>query len=103
MIIEAQPTESHAASGLSADANATESAWGNDCLAGGNSGQSAKFTWHVLKSVIQGEVIITPRAGASDQDVLAAEDFAFEQLQAAAAEESLDFWFNPEEDIYEDE
>ncbi len=101
MIIETEQSASHALSGLSANANAGEAGVCRDALAAGNSGP--RFSWHVARSVIQGEVIVTRRAGASDAEVLAAENAAFEGLQAAAARESLDFWFNPEEDIYEDE
>jgi hypothetical protein len=58
--------------------------------------------WHLAAQVVQGEVVVTPPAGFRDRLVAEAERLAFDAIQATAAEDSLTFWDNPEEDVYED-
>jgi len=58
--------------------------------------------WHLAAQVVQGGVAVTPPAGFRDRLVAEAERLAFDAIQATAAEDSLSFWDNPEEDVYED-
>jgi len=58
--------------------------------------------WYIPPQVIQGKDVITPPAGFRDRFMAEAERFAFDAIQATAARDSLSFWDNPEEDVYED-
>jgi len=58
--------------------------------------------WYMPPQVIQGKDVVTPAAGVRDRLVAEAERLAFDAIQATAAENSLSFWDNPEEDVYED-
>jgi len=89
MIIQAQAQPQ----ALGASAGEPAAPGGNECSCP---------TWYMRPQVVQGKFAITPAAGFRDRHVAEAERLAFDAIQATAAENSLSFWNNPEEDVYED-
>ena len=90
MIIELSPPQPQA---LGATAGELAAPGGNECSCP---------TWYMRPQAVQGKFVITPAAGFRDRLVAEAERLAFDAIQATAAENSLSFWNNPEEDVYED-
>jgi hypothetical protein len=70
----------------------------------GHSANARRFimAWYLPPGAVQGESTATGRAGAQDRLLLDYERRAFDEIQAAATQESLAFWLDPQEDVYED-
>lgn len=75
------------------------------CEVSGNAPPS--LLWDVQPQYMQPQYVqarkgLTSPAGSRDRMVLDSEQFAFYQIQGQATEESLGFWHDPREDMYED-
>ncbi len=59
-------------------------------------------TWVVFPRLVQGKDWRISGAGLPEGEMVEAESYVFDEIQASAAEKVLNFWFDPAEDIYED-
>lgn len=59
-------------------------------------------TWVVFPGLVQGKDRGISVAGLPEGEMVEAESYVFDEIQASAAEKALSFWSDPAEDIYED-